>query len=135
MTHKVSITKESTTELIRTYAESGELEPKDESGLEGEVPREIVQNGAEGETLEEVEETENDPVRKPLNVILVARGLECLEGQVGRECPTNEVGNGGGKGVEEVEKGDKEDDANKGVRLGDLRALLKVDENRVLREL
>lgn len=118
-----------------TYAESRELEPHDEGGLEGEIPGEIVEDGAEGKALEEVEETEDDPVRKPLNVILMARGLQRLEGEVGGECPANEVGNGGGEGIEKVEEGDKEDYADEGIRLGDLRALFEVDQDGVLGEL
>lgn len=65
----------------------------------------------------------------------MARGLERLEGQVGGERPTDEIGDGGGEGVEEVEEADKEDYADEGIRLGDLRALLKVDKNGVLGEL
>jgi len=54
-------------------SESGKLEPEDEKGLEGEVPREVVKKNSEGQGFEEVEETEDDPVSQPLNVILGAR--------------------------------------------------------------
>ena len=40
----------------RTYAESRELEPDDEGGLEGEVPGDIVEDQAQSKALEEVEE-------------------------------------------------------------------------------
>lgn len=45
----------------------------------------------------------------------MARGLERLKGQVGGERPADEVGDGGGEGVEEVEEADKEDYADKGI--------------------
>lgn len=65
----------------------------------------------------------------------MARGLERLEGQVGGERPADEIGDGCGEGVEKVEEADKEDYADEGIRLGDLRALLKVDKDGVLGEL
>jgi len=80
-------------------AEAGELEPDDEDGLEREVPGEVVQDGAESNALEEVEETEDDPVCEPLDVILVAGGLEGLERQDGGNGPTDDVGDGPGQGV------------------------------------
>ena len=48
-----------------TYAEGRELEPDDENGLEGEIPGEVVQHCAKGETLHKVEETKDDPISQP----------------------------------------------------------------------
>lgn len=56
----------------RTYASDRELEPEDEDGLEREVPGKVVEDDAEGEGLEEVEEAEDDPVGQPLDVVIVA---------------------------------------------------------------
>jgi len=72
-------------------SEGRELEPENEEGLEGEVPWEVVEDDAEGKGLDKVEETEDDPVSQPLNIILRSRGLEGLEGQVGGKSPTEEV--------------------------------------------
>ena len=52
-----------------TYTEGRQLEPNDEDSLEGKVPRKIVQDESEGETLQKVEETKNNPVSKPLNIV------------------------------------------------------------------
>lgn len=65
----------------------------------------------------------------------MARGLESLEGQIGRDGPSDEVGDRGGEGVEEVEESDEGTNTNEGIRLGDLRALFEVDEDGVLGEL
>ena len=61
--------------------------------------------------------------------------LDGLEGEVGGEPPANEVGDGRGEGVEAVQEGEQEDAAEDSVCLGNGRALLKVDEDRVLGEL
>lgn len=45
-----------------TYPEVGKLEPDNEDGLEGEIPRDVVKDSAKGEALEEVEGTEDGPV-------------------------------------------------------------------------
>ena len=56
----------------RTYTGDRELEPEDEDGLEDEVPWDVVEDEAEGEGLEEVEEAKDDPVGQPLDVVIVA---------------------------------------------------------------
>jgi hypothetical protein len=58
------------------------LEPDDEDGLEGEVPRDIVEDDTEGEGFEEVEETKDDPVGEPLYVIMRRGRFDGLEGEV-----------------------------------------------------
>jgi len=55
------------------------LKPKDEDSLEGEIPRNVVKNNAEGDAFEEVEKAEYDPVCEPLNIILGSGRLQCLE--------------------------------------------------------
>lgn len=62
-----------------THSESGELEPKDEDGLEGKVPWDVVQDNSESHAFEEVEEAENDPVGEPLDIVLDARRFKSLE--------------------------------------------------------
>ena len=118
-----------------THAEGRELEPEDEDGLEGEVPGEVVQHDAERERLREVEEAEDDPVGEPLDVVGVTGRLDGLDGEVGGEDPAEEVGDGGGKGVDGVEDDDEGDAAEEGVGLRDLGVVLKVGERGVLGEL
>ena len=118
-----------------TYAESRELEPDDECRLEGKVPGNVIENDTEGEGFKEVEGTEYDPVGEPLYVIMRAGTFDCLEGEVGRETPADEVGNGCGEDVEGVQKDDKQNTTDNSVGLGDLGTLLEVVEHRVLCEL
>ena len=74
-----------------TYPECRELQPQDEDGLEGEIPREVIQHDSESEAFEEVEETKDDPVSQPLDVILSAGAFESLEGQVRGEGPADKI--------------------------------------------
>lgn len=78
------------------------MEVEDEEGLASEIPREIVQHCPQREALGEVEETEDDPVCQPLNVIIVTRSLEGLDGKIGGERPTEQIGDGGSKRVDGV---------------------------------
>lgn len=114
-----------------TYAEGRELEPEDEQALEGEIPGEVVEHNTEGEALEEVEEPEDNPVRQPLDVVLVTGRLECLDGEVRGEGPTDEVRHGRGGDVDRVEDGENGNGTDECVALGDLRALLERVEERV----
>jgi len=116
-------------------AESGELEPDDEDGLEGKVPREVVKHQTECNALGEIEEPKDDPVCKPLYVILVSGGLKRLEGKECWNSPSNEAGHGAGKGVNKVEKSEEKNAAKDGVRFGDLGALFKRVQNGIFREL
>ena len=46
------------------------MEPDDKEGLEGEVPRDIIEDDTEGERFKEVEKAKDDPVGEPLYVIM-----------------------------------------------------------------
>ena len=59
------------------------MEPDDKEGLEGKVPRDIVEDDTEGEGFEEVEETKYDPVGEPLYVIMMRWGFNGFEREVG----------------------------------------------------
>lgn len=122
---------EQETSGVRTHAERGQLEPQDEEALEDEIPREVVENDAQREALHKVEEAEDDPVREPLDVVLVPGRLEGLDGHVRGERPADEVRDGAGEGVDRVERGHDDEAADEGVALRDLRALLEGDEQRV----
>lgn len=61
--------------------------------------------------------------------------LEGLEGQECGNCPTDEVGDGTGEGVDEVEEGKEEDTTENTVRLGDLCAFLELRQHGVFGEL
>jgi len=115
--------------------EGRELEPEGEDSLEGEVPREVVEDDTESEALDEVEATEYDPVCEPLDIILRLGRFESLEGKVSRETPADEIRNGCGERVEEMEEGDQKEQANDGVGLGHLSALFEVVKDWVLGEL
>ena len=118
-----------------THAELGELEPEDEEALEGKVPGEVVEDDAAGEALDKGEEAKDDPVRQPLDVVLVAGALERLDGEVGGQGPADEIRDGGRERVDRVEEDEEDGDAEEGVALGHLRALLERVEERVLGEL
>ncbi len=55
-----------------TYLCTRVLEPEDESGLEGKVEWDVVKYESEGETLDQVETSEDDPISEPWDVILMA---------------------------------------------------------------
>jgi len=112
-----------------------ELEPENKEGLECIVEWEVVKDWSQGKALEEVEESEYDPIGKPLNVILVLRRLDSLDGKIGRECPANEVGNWSSKSIDKDEESHKSDTASNEGRLGDLSTLLEVVEHGVFSEL
>jgi hypothetical protein len=118
-----------------THASSGELEPENENGLEGIVEGEVVEDHADGKGLDEIEEAKDDPVRQPLDVITLFRGLEGAEAKVGGKSPADEVGGGRGEGVDKDEEGAEDGATEDEGRLGDLRAGLDVDKDRVAREL
>lgn len=63
------------------------------------------------------------------------RGLDCLERQIGRKSPSNEVRNGGSECVDHNEERHEDDSTANEGSLGDLSALFKISENRVFREL
>lgn len=111
------------------------MEPDDEGRFESEIPRDIVENKAEGEAFKEIEKAENDPVSEPLDVIMGIRRFDGFEREVGGKTPAHEVGYGSGEGVESVEDNNKEKTSQNGVHLGNLGALFEVVQDRVLCEL
>ena len=118
-----------------TYAERGELEPHDEESLESEVPWEVVQHSAECKAFEEVEETENDPVGEPLDVVVVSGALDRLHGKIRGKGPAKEVGNRRGERVDRMKDGKKNDANEESISLGNLSALFKGDKGRILVQL
>lgn len=96
------------------------------------------------------ESRDND---RPLHIILRLRGLDSLEGQVSGERPTNQIGNRGGKCINEnhynkldrtsliyvkanlLTEHDQRRGAENTIRLGDLGALLQVAKGGVLAKL
>ena len=118
-----------------TYSESGELEPENEERLEGKVPWEVIEEDAESQRLDKVEETKDDPVSQPLSIILMPGGLEGLERQVGGKSPTEEIGNWCSERVEGVEEEEESDGADDEVSLGDLSALLERLQSGIVVEL
>jgi len=116
-------------------AEGRELQPEHKQALERKVPREVVEDEGQGKALQKVEKAENNPVCQPLNVVIVTRALERLEGQVSGQGPANEVGDRGSERVEEVKEGANSDAANEEIALGELQALLGVIHDRIFRQL
>lgn len=111
------------------------MEPEEEKSFDSEIPWEVVQHNSQGDTLGDVEETEDNPVCQPLYVILHTWRLDGLEGQVSRQTPANEVGDGVGEGVEQEEEAKEDNGAERCVAFGDLGALLERVRDRVFREL
>jgi len=88
----------------------GELQPEDKCGLDGEVVRDVVEDGTEGQALKEGEETEDGPVGQPLHIILGSRSLDGAEGEISGECPSDEVGDRESESVDE--DGRQEEDSS-----------------------
>lgn len=55
---------------IMTYPESWKLEPNNEDGFQSVVPRDVIQNKANGKGFQKVEESENDPICEPLYIVV-----------------------------------------------------------------
>jgi len=111
------------------------LEPENESGLDGEVPGNIVQDETESDALDEGEPSKDDPVCQPLDIVIVTGGFESAEGEVGGEGPSDEVGDGESEGVDEdkADEGDCGDEST--VGLGDLSLFFELDEDGVRAQL
>jgi len=116
-------------------AESGELEPDDEDCLESKIPWEVIKHQTECNAFREVEEAKDDPVCKPLDVILVSGGLDRLERKVCWNRPSNEGRHRASEGVHEVEKKEEEKTAKDGIGFRNLGALFKRIQNWIFREL
>jgi hypothetical protein len=112
-----------------------ELEPENEEGLEGIVEWKVIENWSQGDGFEEVEETEDDPVCEPLDIIFVTRAFDSLEGEISGKSPANEVGNWRSECVDEDEKGENEDASKDKEGLGDLGAGFEIVKDRVLVQL
>ncbi len=93
--------------------------------------------GTDGHGLGEVEATKDGPVGEPLLVIVGARRLDGLDGEVSRERPADQVRDGRGQAehVEEDERDRARAEREHTVRLGHLRLLLDLPQDRVLVEL
>lgn len=63
------------------------------------------------------------------------RGLECLEGEIGRETPSDEIRNRCRERIDEYEEGKKSDCPEDGVGLGNLSPLFKMVQDRILCQL
>jgi len=115
--------------------ECGKLKPDDEHCLEGEEPWNVVEKDGEGETFNEVEETEDNPICQPLYIVVVSLSFKSLHREVSRDDPANKVGNRRREGVEGVENNEEHHTTEEGVALWNLRALLESSEGRILRKL
>lgn len=115
----------------RTYPGGGKLEPDDESGLDGEVPWNVVDDKTESEALDKVEETKDGPVSQPLDVIFVAGSLDGAHREEGREGPSDEVGNGESEGVDEDHGEESQRGDDDTVVLGHASLFLQLVEDRV----
>jgi hypothetical protein len=67
---------------VITHSESRKLKPKDENCLECKIPWEVVEDEAERKAFGEVEEAKDNPICEPLDIILMSRGLQSLEGKI-----------------------------------------------------
>ena len=122
-------------EKNRTYAESRELEPEDEYGLESVIPGNIVEHQSQCDTLGESEEPKDDPVSQPLDIIIASGRLDSLDRKISRKQPSNEIGNGWGESVDGVENSKEDDTTNECVTLWNLSTLFEIVEDGILGEL
>ena len=111
------------------------MEPDDEDGLEGEVPREVVQNHPEHEALSEIKQAKDDPICEPLDIILVSGALEGFEREECGKSPANEVGYGASEGVDKVEKSEEEETTKSEISFRHLCPLFKLVQDGIFREL
>ena len=78
---------------------------------------------------------EDNPVREPLDIIVVAGGLEGLDGEVGRKSPADELRDGLREGVDEEGDEHERGHGEEAIGLGDLCPLLELVRDRVLGQL
>lgn len=98
---------------------------------------EVVENGPEGGRLDKVEQAKGDPVSQPLLVVVLAGGLKRLNAQVGREDPSDQVGDRGRK-AKQVEKDQKDKETSEtqnSIDLGNLGLGFKLSGSGELGEL
>lgn len=115
-----------------THAEVGQLKPQNKDSLECEIPWDVVEDKPQGNALCQVEESKDDPVGEPLDVILWRGAFQGFKGEVRGEGPCDKVRDRSGKWVDEMEEGEEDDNSNGQECLGDLRVLLKRVQNWVL---
>jgi len=109
-----------------------ELEPENEEGLEGIVEWKIIKDHSQSDRFSEVEETEDNPVCEPLDIIFVTRAFDGLEGEISGKSPSNEVGNWSSECVDEDEKGENKDASEDEEGFGDLSASFEIVKDWVL---
>lgn len=111
----------------------GKSEPHDESELEEVVEREPV--GKVQSALKDGQESKADPIGEPLRVVSLAYSEESLQGIVGWDDESSEVGEELASKVEEDEEEIQEADTADNINLGDIGLLLKVNEHGVFAKL
>jgi len=115
-------------------SELRQSEPEDEQGLEEEIKGNPVDERVRKE-FDNLDETKDSPIGQPLLVVLIGRGLDSLEGGIGRIDPADQVGQEVTGQVEE----DGDEQGGGGTQnegdLGDLDLGLNLVEPRVLGEL
>jgi len=116
---------------------SGQEEPDGENGLEDKVQRKPVEDEAEHHRFTEVQGAEDDPVCEPLLVIVGARALNSLDGEVRGQSPSDDVGNrlSEAEHVEEDQDDRGSAESENTVCLWDPGPCLEVSEHGVLAEL
>lgn len=114
-------------------ASLGKSHPHDQDELENVVEGEPV-SGADS-ALNDSQESEDNPVREPLGVILGAGGEKCLKGVVTGDEETGKVDEELASNVKEDKEEVDSDKAKDDIDLGDIGLTLKVGEDRVLGEL
>lgn len=134
--------------LVEEGAESGVVDflgsselrqhqPQGGEKLDGEVMRNVVEHHPQRGRFNVVQESEDDPVTQPLRIIPRLRGFQSVNGEVRREGPTDEVGDGLGETeeVEEDEEGEDNSKPNHSISLGDVRPRFEVVEEAEFGEL
>lgn len=70
--------------------------------------------------------THGNPVSEPLDIIIVTGALDSLDGEVGGEEPSDEVGDGGSESVDEDQEGEEGDSSDSAISLGNVGLLLEL---------
>jgi len=111
----------------------GESKPEDEDELECVVEWEPV-DSIDG-TFEDSEESEHNPVCKPLGVVTLPYAEESLEGIVTRNDESSQVGQQLPCDIEEDEKEVECDKPEKSIDLGEAGLFLEIVQNLIFRKL
>lgn len=124
--------EEGTEDEIGTL-EGRERKPEEEDELEGIVEGEPVDDA--DEALDNGEERENDPVCKPLRVVVFRGGEKRFKRVVTRDDEAGEVGQELTAEVEDDKEEVESDQADDSIRLRDSGLLLEINKSRVPGEL